>query len=153
MRRILLTILAIIMMFSMSACEYQNNVNAFYDKVVEAEAVLDIIATDVCAAWKDAAYDHNLSAKEINEAIENAKIENSANIEKLNDYDAEIEELFSAAKISFSKSEVKHVMTAYIEYRDSVLNANDSLDSNGYRGVSFKKNTLDNALRDLYVDL
>ena len=153
MRRVLLTILAIIMMFSMSACEYQNNVHAFYDKVVEAEAVLDIIATDVCAAWKDAAYDHNLSEKEINEAIENAKIENSANIEKLNEYDAEIEELFSAAKVSFSKSEVKWVMTAYIEYRDSVLNANNSLDLTGYRGVSLKKNTLDNALRNLYVEL
>ncbi|MBQ6936738.1 MAG: hypothetical protein IJN49_09350, partial [Clostridia bacterium] len=108
------------------------------------------------AVWKDANYDHSFSTKDINNAIEKAKNEHSENIAKINELDKEIRDLFGKAKdeVKYSTEyELERVMTTYIEYKDSVLNANEALDSSGYIGVSLSKDSLDRALQDLFVEL
>lgn len=129
----------------------------FYDKVNESKVLLDLVATDVCAAWKDAAYDYDLTTEEVNNAIEKAKSKHSEDISKINEFDKEIRDLFDKAKKENKKYnveiELKRVMTAYSEYKDSVLNANEALDSGGYMGVSLSKKSLDDALQDLFVEL
>ena len=101
MRKILSVLLAFILSISFSGCALLNvkmeenidsteNVQNFYDKVNESKELLDLVATDVCAAWKDASYDYNLSTKYVNDAIEKAKNIHSDNITKINELDKEI---------------------------------------------------------------
>ena len=48
---------------------------------------------------------------------------------------------------------LKQVMTAYSEYKDSILKANEALDVSGYVGVSVSKDSLDMALQNLFTEL
>lgn len=168
MRKILSILLVFILSISFSGCTLLNvkmeentysteNAKNFYDKVNESKVLLDLVATDVCAAWKDAAYDYNSSTKDVNNAIEKAKNAHSDNIIKINELDKEIRDLFDKAKDEMkgvsAEIALKQVMTAYFEYKDSILNANDALDSSGYIGVSVSKDSLDRALQNLFVEL
>ena len=168
MRKILSILLVFILSISFSGCTLLNvnmdenvdsteNAQSFYNKVNESKELLDIVATDVCAAWKDAAYDYNLSTKDVNEAIEKAKNAHNDNITKINELDKEIRDLFDKAKDEMKEFSaeiaLKQVMTAYSEYKDSILNANEALDASGYIGVSFAKSSLDRALQDLFTEL
>ena len=134
-----------------------ENANNFYNKVNESKVILDLVATDVCAAWKDATHDYNLSTNDVNKAIEKAKNAHSEDITKINELDKEIRDLFNIAKNEMkdysAEYALKQVMTAYSEYKDSILNANEALDSSGYITVSISKDSLDRALQDLFVEL
>ena len=167
MRKILSILLVFILCISFSGCTLLNvndenvnsteNAQSFYNKVNESKELLDIVATDVCAVWKDAAYDYNLSTKDVNEAIEKAKNAHNDNITKINELDKVIRDLFDKAKDDIDNVYVeialKQVMTAYSEYKDSILNANEALDGSGYIGVSSAKSSLDRALQDLFTEL
>ena len=168
MRKILSILLVFILSISFSGCTLLNfnmdenvdsteNAQSFYNKVNETKELLDIVATDVCAAWKDASYDYNLSTKDVNDAIEKAKNIHSDNIIKINELDKEIRDLFDKAKDEMKEFSaeiaLKQVMSAYSEYKDSILNANEALDASGYIGVSAAKSSLDRALRDLFTEL
>ena len=142
---------------STESVDSAENAKKFYDKVNESKILIDLVATDVCAAWKDAQSDYSLSTKDVNDAIEKAKNAHSENITKINEFDTEIRELFDKAKNEMKELSaeyaLKEVMTAYSEYKDSVLNANEALDSSGYIGVSVSKDSLDRALENLFVEL
>ena len=168
MRKILSVLLVFILSISLSGCALLNvkmeenidsteNAQNFYDKVNESKVILDLVATDVCAAWKDASHDYNLSTKDVNDAIEKAKNIHSDNITKINELDKEIRDLFDKAKYEMKNASdefaLKQVMTAYSEYKDSILNANEALDASGYMGVSSAKSSLDRALQDLFTEL
>ena len=133
-----------------------ENAKNFYDKVNECKALLDLVATDVCAAWKDASQDYTLSTEDINNAIENAKKTHSENIAKINELDKEIVDLFAKAKdeanldVEFA---LRQVMTTYYEYKDNILNANEALNSHGYNDISISKDRLDSALQNLFAEL
>ncbi len=135
----------------------ENHAKAFYDKVVECQAILDKVATDVCAAWKDACADYELSTNEINQKIEAAKKANNDNIAKANELDKEINSLFEKAKESTDEYQlegaIKDAMSSYVEYKDSILNANEALNSLGYMDIERTKRSLDSRLRDLLVEL
>lgn len=168
MRKILSILLVIILSISFSSCALLNvnmkekvdsteNAQSFYNKVNESKELLDLVATDVCAAWKDASYDYNLSTKDVNDAIEKAKSAHNDNIIKINELDKEIRNLFDKAKDEMrnfsAEFAFKQVMTAYSEYKDSVLKANEALNSHGYTEISFAKDLLDRALQELFVEL
>ena len=168
MRKILSVLLVFILSISLSGCALLNvkmeenidsteNAQSFYNKVNESKELLDLVATDVCAAWKDASYDYNLSTKDVNDAIEKAKSAHNDNIIKINELDKDIRNLFDKAKDEMSNVSAefafKQVMTAYSEYKDSVLKANAALDASGYVGVSVSKDSLDRALQDLFTEL
>lgn len=89
--------------------------------------------------------------------IENAKNAHSDNIVKINELDKEICDLFAKAKDEtkniFVESALKQVMTAYFEYKDSILKANEALETRGYIEISFANDSLDSALQDLFVEL
>lgn len=160
----------LILSILMSGCTYSNyskpattkevktteNVQAFYDKVVESKVVLDEVATDVCAAWKDASSDYKATTKDINNAIEKAKKAHSENINKIKELDTEIQALFKKAKEEATdltmELVLKNVMTRYSDYKDSILNANEALDS-GYYGIMSSEDLLGSSLRDLFVEL
>ena len=56
-------------------------------------------------------------------------------------------------KPSVVELKVKSVMSAYLEYRDSILNANAAFEDYGYIYISSKKEALERCLRALFVDL
>ena len=158
----------LILSILISGCTYSNyskpattkevktteNVQAFYDKVVETKVVLDEVATDVCAAWKDVPWD--ATTKEINNAIEKAKKAHSEDIDKIKELDTEIQALFKKAKEEATdltmELAIKNVMTRYANYKDSILNANEALDY-GYTGVVSAEELLDSSLKSLFVEL
>lgn len=168
MRKIISILVIIAFTISLFGCAFPDvmsvesttstqNAKLFYDKVCECKEIIDFVATDVCAAWKDAVFDYNLTTKDINAAIENAKDAHSENIGKINELDKEIIVLFDGASednmgIS-AEYALKQVMKAYAEYKDAVLYANEALDSRGYHSISVSKEALDRALRDLFVEL
>lgn len=129
----------------------------FYDKIREGKTILDLIATDVCAAWKDASSNYKATTKEINDAIEKAKDANSENIKALNEIDSEILVLFDKAKKQTQdyllQIDIKQVMTRYSEYKKLILEANEALNSNGYLSISTTEGLLERALVDLFVNL
>lgn len=159
MKKYTLIFLVLILLVLFNGCalfdaQPTDDTKAFYDKVNESKTLIDLVATDVCTAWKDAKYD--LLTKDVNNAIEKAKNEHSANIAKINELDKEIRDLFGKAKSEVKYSteyKLERVMTTYIEYKDSVLNANEALDSGGYIGISLSKDSLDRALQDLFIEL
>jgi len=134
-----------------------ENAKNFYDKVIESKFILDKVATDVCAAWKDATLDYNFSTKDVNSAIEKAKNAQSENIAKVYELDKEIRKLFDKAKTEMkdvsAEYALKQVMTEYSEYMDDIINANEALDSSGYISISSSKDSLDRALQNLFVEL
>lgn len=168
MKKYITILLVLLLCFSLSGCAFlkqimtgevasKENTKAFYNKVIESKEILDNVATDVCAAWKDATYDYKLSTKDVNDAIEKAKNEHSENIAKVNEFDKEIRNLFEKAKPEMkdfsSETVLKQVMTAYSEYMDDIINANEALNPSGYIGVSSSKSSLDRALQNLFVEL
>ena len=168
MRKILSIVLVFILSISFSGCTFYNvetaektistkNAKKFYNKVTESEVLLDLVATDVCATWKDAVYDYNLSTKDVNNAIEKAKKSHSDNILKINELDEEICTLFDKAKdeVKGFSAEIalKQVMTTYSEYKDSILKSNEALNTFGFNEVSVSRDSLDRALQNLYVEL
>ncbi|MBR3837350.1 MAG: hypothetical protein IKJ74_04305 [Clostridia bacterium] len=168
MKRIFSIFMVFVLTVSLSSCGLLNvfmagntgsteNAKAFYDKVNESKTLLDLVATDVCAAWKDATRDYTLTTNEINQAIETAKNAHSENVARISELDKEICDLFDKAKDEvrgFSAEYVlKSAMTAYSEYKDSILNANEALDSTGYIGISVSGDSLERALQELYVEL
>lgn len=148
---------ALLKAITTEAFDSTEDANNFYNKVNESKVILDLVATDVCAAWKDATQDYNLSTNDVNKAIEKAKNAHSEDITKINELDKEIRDLFNIAKNEMkdysAEYALKQVMTAYSEYKDSILNANEALDSSGYITVSVSKDSLDRALQDLFVEL
>ena len=164
----------LILSILMSGCTYSNyskpvtskpattkevktteNVQAFYDKVVESKDILDEVATDVCAAWKDAPWD--ATTKDINKAIEKAKNAHSEDIDNIKKLDTEIQDLFKKAKEEAPSLAMelvlKRVMTNYSDYKDSILNANEALDSYGYASISSAEDILESSLHDLFSEL
>ena len=53
----------------------------------------------------------------------------------------------------FVESALKQVMTAYFEYKDSILKAHEALETRGYIEISLANDSLDSALQDLFVEL
>lgn len=169
MKKIISFLLVIVFCISLNGCAFlsvlrsetpnstEQYASTFYNKVSESKILLDRVATDVCAAWRDAASDYTLSTKDVNDAIEEAKQEHSESIAKINSLDTEIRELFTEAKEeakNFIQEEaLKRVMTSYSEYKDSILGANEALDPGGYMSVSFSKGSLDSALQNLFTEL
>ena len=168
MRKIFAIILVLILSFGIGGCALlhlkveekttsMESANKFYAKLTESKSLLDLVATDVCAVWKDASLDYDFSTKDVNDAIEAAKISHSDNIARIHELDKEICDLFDKAKDEVkdinTELALKRVMTSYFEYRDSVLNANDALNPSGYVDVSISKDFLDKALRDLFAEL
>lgn len=132
--------------------EYLTAAQNFYDKISENAASLDIIAIELCSVWKDA--DYNDSVEKINKNLEKVKENHQERIDAVLAFDAEIEDLFNTAKLSAEvEFEVKLVMNSYLEYRDSILNANAALQDHGYISISSNKDTLQYHLRALFVDL
>ncbi len=128
---------------------YYITAGDFYDKIVESIALIDVIATDVCSVWQDADYDD--SAEKINKSIQKALSEHQEKIDAVKNLDVEIQAVYETARLSVVSAKVIYVMTRYIEYRDSVFNANAAFERHGYSDVSWNKESLDSALRELYV--
>lgn len=131
--------------------EYLEAAREFYTKISENAALIDTVASDICAMWKDADYD--TTTKEINKKIARILEEHKENVDEINAFDKEIAQLLSKAKLSTAGYQVEEAMKTYIEYRDSVLKADAALDSLGHLNISSNKRFLDNALRNLYVKL
>lgn len=131
--------------------EYLEAAREFYTKISENAALIDAVASDICAMWKDADYD--TTTKEINKKIARILEEHKENIDEINAFDKEIAQLLSKAKLSTARFQVEQAMKSYIEYRDSVLKADAAFMGSGYIDISYNKSSLDNALKDLYVKL
>lgn len=129
--------------------EYYKAAQDFYGKIVESVALIDVIATDVCSVWRDADYDD--STEKINKSIQKALSKHQEKIDAVKALDVEIQSYYESARVSVVSTKVVRVMTLYIEYRDSIFDANAALKTFGYMDISSNKEWLDEALRELYV--
>ena len=168
MKRFVSVVLIVFMALSFSACDLLNyqqndleeaerleaerleNAQKYYDNVIKSKALLDVVAADICAMWKDAKYD--VTTKELNKSIAKIQETHQEKIDEIARLDAEIEELFTSAKLSQKAGTyVAIVMLEYFEYRDSVIKVDASHTTYGHIEISSNKETLERYLNQLYV--
>ena len=90
---VLVAVIFCVPLFLFSACGKENKVKAFYDKVVESQQCLDIVADDIYSYWYDAIYEDKYSG-DINKAILYAQLDNSENLAKIEANESEIQSLY-----------------------------------------------------------
>ena len=168
MRKILSLFLIFVFVLSVSACGAQGdtsdnknsaadtetfatneNAQLFSDKIIETKKLIDPIFTSVCSAWKAEENNEGSTVTDVNNAIKRAWGEHTESIASINEADKSISELYELAKKCPAASNVEAVMTAYKDYKDSVLKADASTNPDGYIDASLAKNSLDKALRNL----
>ena len=102
-----------------------KKVSEFYDKVSEAQELLEIVGDDIYDNWHAAIYDDEFN-DDIDLAVSMAQIDNADNIDRLEELDEEISELFRDIKDSKHSDLIKDVMYAYDDYYELVVNVSGS---------------------------
>ena len=133
------------------SCDKKKNVQAFYDKVVESQQCLDIVADDIYSNWYDAIYEDEYDG-DINTAIYYAQLYNSENLAIIEANESEIQALYKKVRDSDFSAEVKAVMSAYSDYYEFVVNVSGSFNSYSASKETLKKE-LASALKDLALEI
>ena len=79
MYSMLIITICIVTSLFFGSCGQKENIQSFYDKVVESQQCVDIVADDIYSYWYDAIYDDKYSG-DINKAILYAHLNNSENL-------------------------------------------------------------------------
>ena len=170
MKKILSLLLVSILAFTVSACAdnkqssdekvvnavsdsetFASNENAqlFFDKVTENKKLLDPVFRSVCGAWKSEESKTGATVSDVNKAINEALKQHSQNITAINEADETISQLYELAIKCPASTNVEQVMSLYVAYKKTVINADASTNPGGYNDASSAKNSLDKALRNL----
>lgn len=123
----------------------------FYDLVSESRGLLDEIADDIYGNWYDAIYNDKYSGN-INLAIAYAFSDHEADVDRVEELDGQIAELFKEVKESDCSSQIKAVMSAYSDYYEFVINVSGSFKSFSADKETLKKE-LASALKELSFEL
>lgn len=148
---VLVAVIFCVPLFLFSACGKENKVKAFYDKVVESQQCLDIVADDIYSYWYDAIYEDKYSG-DINKAILYAQLDNSENLAKIEANESEIQSLYKEVRDSDFSVEVKAVMSAYSDYYEFVVNVSGSFKTYSANKETLKKE-LASALKNLALEI
>ena len=162
MKKILLTALCILLCISLTGCNLissiptptemdRQKVATFYALVYESQTLLDEVSGDIYTNWYDAIYNDKFD-NDINLAVEAATADNQENIAEIQRLDDEIVPLFSEIKDSELGSQIKAVMSAYLDYYELVINVEGTFNTYSADRDNFKR-ALDQALKNLYLEV
>lgn len=126
-------------------------INEFYTLVVDSQTCLDALADDIYSYWYDAIYEDAYGGN-INYAIAYAMMDNSENLDKIEENEILIQSLYKKIKDSDLSSEIKAVMLAYSDYYEFVVNVSGSFNSYSASKETLKKE-LASALKRLYLEM
>jgi len=152
----LMAVICCVPLFLFYACESEeegkeDKVQVFYDKVVESQQCLDILADDIYSYWYDAIYKDKYGG-DINTAILYAQLDNSKNLEIIEANESEIQSLYKEIRDTDLSVEIKAVMSAYSDYYEFVVNVSGSFNSYSASKETLKKE-LASALKDLALEI
>ncbi|MBE6792066.1 MAG: hypothetical protein E7534_01015 [Ruminococcaceae bacterium] len=147
MKRLLSLFIALIMTVSLCACGSGEKVTDFYNKVTESQDLLDAVADAIYSNWYDAIYEDEFG-EDINTAIYMAQLDHTDDLERIEELDAEISDLFKEIKDTEQGALIKDIMSAYSDYYEFVVNVSGSFNS-----YSADKETLKKELASLLKDL
>jgi len=150
-KRVMVALLGFAMTLGLVGCGEVKHVNTFYEKVVESQDLLDSVADDIYSNWYDAIYEDEFG-EDINLAILSARLEHRSDLERIEELDTEIVELFKKLKDGSNSSEVKAIMAAYSDYYEFVVNVSGSFKSFSANKEMLKKE-LASSLKDLSFEL
>lgn len=128
-----------------------NKEEEFYNLVVETQGLLDIVADDIYSYWYDCIYKDKY-LEDISYAVACAKSDNEENLNKIEENDKRIKELYGNLKESDLKTELKAVMQAYNDYYTLVVDVSGSFKTYSANKEAYKKE-LSSALKDLSFEL
>jgi len=123
----------------------------FYDKVFQAQEMLDVVADAIYSNWYDAIYNDEFG-ESIDLAIASAMVDYADDLDSIEKLDAEIADLYKTVRDTKLSAEVKEVMTAYSDYYELVVNVSGSFKSYSADKEVMKK-TLSSALKTLSFEL
>ncbi|MBQ6708505.1 MAG: hypothetical protein IJM97_06115 [Clostridia bacterium] len=162
MKKLSAILLVFILIMSLSACKTDNkdadttthiatveDVQLFFDKVCENKRHIDIIASNICSAWKVAEGLPNATVKTVKTDVKKATNTYGDMLSEIDALDKEISYLYNKSKYPSLLNEVEQVMTAYENYTSLVLNPKIDGNTGGYNQISQAKNSLDKASRNL----
>lgn len=148
---VFVTAICCVSLFLFGACGKEGDIQSFYNKVIESQQCLDIVADDIYSYWYDAIYEDKYGG-DINKAILYAQLENSENLDKIKANESEIQSLYKEVRDSDFSLEVKAVMSAYTDYYEFVVNVSGSFKSYSADKETLKK-ALASALKDLALEI
>ncbi|MBQ2882450.1 MAG: hypothetical protein IJE43_01550 [Alphaproteobacteria bacterium] len=152
--KILSLIIAVITIFTFVGCDKGSdgdNLNSFYTKTVESQALLDDLADDIYSNWYDAIYDDDFGGN-INLAIAAAFATHDENVNTIEANDAVIQDLYKSVRDGDQSDIVKEVLHAYTDYYEFVMNVSGSFNSYS-AGKETKKKALATALKNLSYEI
>ncbi|MBQ8605405.1 MAG: hypothetical protein IJ408_01595 [Clostridia bacterium] len=137
--------------------ERTETYKAFYDEVSRSKVLIDSIASEVCAVWKDSENDTIANqTQKINQLLS----KHADTVNQINERSEKIDELFKNVKALESENYYdyaieysKDVMRSYVDYKDLTVNANPALDSMGYIAITAAESTLEENLQYFYVEM
>ena len=144
---VLVIVICCVPFFLFGACGKEKKVQTFYEKVVESQQCLNIVADDIYSYWYDAIYKDKYNG-DINTAILYAQLDNSENLAKIETNESEIQSLYKEVRDSDFSVEVKAVMSAYSDYYEFVVNVSGS-----FKSYSADKEILKKELASAWKDL
>lgn len=143
-----------LLLLTFSSCGFLKNnkkEQKFYDLVSETQDLLDTVADDIYSNWYDCIYEDKFSDS-IDLAIASAMLDNKANLEQIEENNAEIKKLYKEVKDGDLEDEVKEVMQAYNEYYAFVVEVSGSFNSYSANKETLKK-ALATSLKNLDLEL
>ena len=143
-----------LLLLTFSSCGFLKNnkkEQKFYDLVSETQDLLDTVADDIYSNWYDCIYEDKFSDS-IDLAIASAMLDNKANLEQIEENNAEIKKLYKEVKDGDLEDEVKEVMQAYNEYYAFVVEVSGSFNSYSANKETLKK-ALATSLKNLELEL
>lgn len=128
-----------------------NAINEFYETASESKRYLDIVAEDVYSYWYDAIYNDKYN-NDIDYAILYALEDNQDYIDKIEANDSKLNSLYKELRDGKLSTEIKAVMTAYLDYYEFAINVSGSFSS--YKeNIDPLQKEYANALRALQLEL
>ncbi len=99
---------------------------AFYNLVSSSKKLLDIVAEDVYSYWYSSIYDDGAYENDIDVAILAALNDNSETIAEIDKNDVTIQSLYKEIRDSELSTEIKAVMSIYLDYYEFAINVSGS---------------------------
>lgn len=153
-RIVVLAFIASVFLGCFSSCSSggsKQKLQEFYDLASESKALMDEIADTIYSNWYDAIYNSKYNGS-IDLAVAMAQYSNEDNINRVNEIDPLISNLFKELRDGSSGAQVKSVMSAYSDYYEFVVNVSGSFTSYSKNKEELKK-ALASALKTLSFEL
>ncbi len=128
-----------------------EKIQAFYDLVTLSKKALDIVAEDVYSYWYSSIYG-DAYENDIDVAINAALSDNSELISSINENDVFIVNLYKDIRDSELSTEIKAVMSVYLDYYDFAINVSGSFKDFKEKIDPLQKE-FDDALKALFLEM